>query len=102
MSAFHLIRAVVFTMGAIVAFAPSAAIAQDQVFPAPNSSEDADGAQFEDAFYISRTDADAARFLNMATFGATATDIAAGQSSLSALHGSTEEEQFHAATRSAA
>ena len=28
--------------------------------------------------------------------------IAAGQSSLSALHGSTEEEQFHAATRSAA
>jgi len=80
MSAFHLIRAVVFTMGAIVAFAPSAAIAQDQVFPAPNSSEDADGAQFEDAFYISRTDADAARFLNMATFGATATDIAAVRS----------------------
>ena len=80
MSAFHLIRAVVFTMGAIVAFAPCAAIAQDQVFPAPNSSEDADGAQFEDAFYISRTDADAARFLNMATFGATATDIAAVRS----------------------
>jgi len=77
MSAFKFIRALALSMGAIVAFAPWAASAQDQVFPAPNSSEDADGAQFEDAFYKSPNDADAARFLNMATFGATVTDIAA-------------------------
>ena len=51
MSAFKFIRALALSMGAIVAFAPWAASAQDQVFPAPNSSEDADGAQFEDAYY---------------------------------------------------
>ena len=77
MSAFKFIRAVALSMAAIVAFAPWAASAQDQVFPGPNSSEDADGAQFEDAYYKSPNDADAARFLNMATFGANVTDIAA-------------------------
>jgi uncharacterized protein (DUF1800 family) len=77
MSAFHLIRAMVLSVAALAAFAPFAASAQDQLFPAPGSLEDTDGAQFEDAFYKSGSDADAARFLNMATFGANAADIAA-------------------------
>lgn len=77
MSAFHLLRAMVLSVAAITAFVPFAASAQDQLFPAAGNGEDADGAQFEDAYYKAANDADAARFLNMATFGANATDIAA-------------------------
>jgi len=76
MSAFHLIRAVVFTLGAIVAFGPLPAAAQaDKLFPAANNTEDADGAQFENAYFRIASDADAARFLNQATFGATRAEI---------------------------
>jgi uncharacterized protein (DUF1800 family) len=59
---------------------PATVFAQDSIFPSPTNAAEVDGASFENGFFLSPSDNDAARFLNMATFGAKPADIAAVRS----------------------